>query len=132
MPPVKVITIDKQTITEKDLKNKFNLFVVLFNPLCDHCQTLMVEMGKHVDEFPKNKVVFMAEKSMIDHLEFFKNVTRYTDYPHIMVGADSANFTGNAFIYQSMPQVNIYDKDRKLVKIFSGLTTTDSLKQYFK
>ena len=72
----------------------------------------------------------MAAPSMIDYLEFYNNVTRYSKYPKMVVGVDSANYIGKTFMYESLPQINVYDKDRKLIKVFSGETPIEKLEPY--
>jgi hypothetical protein len=50
----------------------------------------------------------------------------------MFVGADSFKVTDRLFTYQGLPQINIYNKERKLIKIFQGDIFIDSLKAYIK
>ena len=74
----------------------------------------------------------MAAPNMKDYFVFFENVTKVSKHPEINVGLDSAGFIDKTFVYQSLPQINIYDKERKLVKVFTGDVPIDSLKPYIE
>lgn len=130
MPPIYAHTLDGEKLTEKSFTKGGNLLVMLFNPTCDHCQTVTQTLEENIDKFNKTEIILMASGSLVNYLEFFNNVTRHSDYPKIKVGADSANFIGKTFVYGSLPQINIYDKNRKLVKTFMGETSIEALKPY--
>ncbi|MCB0698512.1 MAG: hypothetical protein H6551_07045 [Chitinophagales bacterium] len=130
MPPLKVILKDSSVISGKDLENASNIFVMMFNPTCEHCQEETIVLEKNIHLFDKTKVILIASPEMHSYLDFYNNVTRYTKYPSLLVGVDSARFIQNTFLYEALPQINIYNKKRKLVKIFNGDTPIDSLKPY--
>jgi hypothetical protein len=54
------------------------------------------------------------------------------EYPIMYVGTDSGDFLNNVFLYSQLPQINIYDKKRKLLKTFTGEVAIDSLKKYIQ
>lgn len=132
MPDMRVVTRDGKEITTRDLTNDANLFIMLFNPTCEHCQEETIQLEKNISLFKKSKLLLIAAPSMMTYLEFYNNVTRYSKYPNIMVGVDSMGYVDKTFIYNSLPQINIYDKDRKLLRIFSGETPIDTLKPYIE
>lgn len=132
LPPLDITTRTGEKHTEKDFKNYKNLLVMMFNPTCDHCQEETAILEKNIEQFKDTKLLLIAAPSMIDYLEFYNNVTRYSKYPEITVGVDSAGFIDKTFTYTSLPQINIYDKDRKLVKIFSGVTQFDAIESFIK
>ncbi|XZF14466.1 hypothetical protein ACTHGU_22005 [Chitinophagaceae bacterium MMS25-I14] len=130
MPPVKMVTMKGKTITAADLKNDVNLFVMLFNPTCEHCEEETEILKKNIFLFKKNKLVLMAGSMMMPYLEYFNNNHQVSEYPTMIVGVDSSHFVDNAFLYQGLPQINIYNKERKLIKIFSTDVPIDSLKPF--
>lgn len=132
LPPLSITTLKKEKYTEKDFKNYKNILVMMFNPTCDHCQEETTILEKNIDAFKDTKLLLVAAPSMIDYLEFYNNVTRHSKYPEITVGVDSAGFIDKTFNYTALPQINIYNKDRKLVKIFSGVTQFDAIEPYLK
>lgn len=132
LPKLKLTTRTGEKLTEKDFLYDGSLLVMMFNPTCDHCQAVTIDIEKNINLFRKTKVLMVAAPSMIDYLEFYNNVTRYSKYPPITVAVDSAGFIDKTFTYQSLPQINIYDKNRKLVKIFTGETAVEALKPYIE
>lgn len=130
LPELQLTTRDGSKLTEKDFANNANLFVMLFNPTCDHCQETTTILEKNIDLFDKSKILLIAAPSMIDYLEFYNNVTRYSKYPKITVGVDSAGYIDKVFRYESLPQINVYNKKRKLIKVFSGVTQIEDLKPF--
>lgn len=130
MPVMKLTTRKGKKLTEKDFNKKSNLLVMMFNPTCDHCQDQTITFEKNIDLFDKTDLVLIAAPQMIDYLEFYNNVTRYFEYPKMTVAVDSSGFIDKTFHYQALPQINVYDKNRKLIKIFTGNVEIEALKPY--
>ncbi len=133
MPPMRVVTEKGVVVaTDESVKNDANLFVMMFNPTCEHCEEMAVALGQNIALFKASQIVLMAAPTMGPYLEFFANNTKHKNYPALKVGLDSAKFIDRTFNYIMLPQINIYDKERKLIKTFSGLETIDSLKPYIQ
>lgn len=130
LPTLRIVTHDTTEYTNKDFESKSNLLVMLFNPTCDHCidETHLIE--KNIDMFDKTKILLVAAPSMMSYLQYFQNVTRYRKYPKIVLGVDSAGYIDKTFNYTTLPQINIYDKNRKLIKVFNGEVPIEDLKPY--
>lgn len=119
-------------IGKKDLENNGNLVIMMFNPTCEHCQEQTQTFEKNQDLFKKTKLVLLAAPVMSDYLDFFDNVVHYTKYPFMTVALDSSKFINKTFLYQALPQINVYNKDRRLIKVFTGEASFDSLKVYIE
>jgi len=133
MPPVKMVTMAGKKITTQDLQSDVNLLVMLFNPTCEHCEEQTEIFKKNIFLFKNTKLVMMAGPMMLPYLEYFNNNHKVSEYPGtIMLGVDSSSFIEKAFMYQTLPQINVYDKERKLVRIFNGNVPIDTLKQYIQ
>jgi hypothetical protein len=132
LPPIRLVTGDGKVITQKEVANDANLFVMLFNPTCEHCQEETILLAKNIYLFKKTKALLMAAEGMKDYLEYFESATHVSEYPTLQMGLDSSKFIDKTFRYLDLPQINIYDKDRNLVRIFNGDTPLDSLKQYIE
>ena len=130
LPPIRIVTHDTTVYTNEDFEGESSLLVMLFNPTCEHCHEVTHTIEKNMDMFKKTKILLVAAPSMLGYLQFFQNVTKYRSYPKIVLGVDSAGYIDKTFLYQSLPQINIYDKERKLEKIFNGEVPIDSLKPY--
>lgn len=132
MPAIKLVTRDNVVFTDRNMANKSNIFIIMFNPLCDHCQEEALMLEKNVGLFKKSNVVFMAASNMMQMLDFFESSTNISNYPKFYVGIDSSGFMTKTQRYENLPHMNIYDGDRKLIKMLNGDVPLDSLKAYIE
>ena len=119
-------------ITEDDLNNGANLFVMMFNPTCSHCQDETAIIKTNIDLFHKTQLVLIANPQMKQYLPDFVNLLHVLDYPTMHVGIDTTGFIDKVFLFQMLPQINIYNHDRKLIKTYNGEVAIDSLKKYIE
>lgn len=133
MPPLRLVNFTtKRSYTNADFANDANLFLMEFNPTCGHCQDEALLIEKNLELFSKTKIVFLAAPNMGEMFDVFENVTKVSQYPKIHVGLDSSDFITKTFRYEGLPQISIYNKERKLIKVFNGDTPIDSLKKYIE
>jgi hypothetical protein len=133
MPPMRVVDTNGRAVaTNASVQNGANLFVMMFNPTCEHCEEMTVSLEKGIGLFKQSNIVLMAAATMGPYLPYFNNTTHYMEFTSLKVGLDSDKFIDKTFNYEMLPQINIYDKERKLIKSFSGLETIDSLKPYIQ
>jgi len=130
LPEIKAVDGKLKTHTNAEFKNDHHFFVVMFNPTCGHCLTMTKLIGANSTIFKNNHILFLASAPMLPYFAGFEEDTKIHEHPEMIVAVDSANFIDLTFTYQTLPQINIYDKSRKLVKIFTGDTPLDSLKAY--
>jgi thiol-disulfide isomerase/thioredoxin len=126
---------DKQQdhyLTNDDLDNGANLFVMMFNPTCSHCQDETATIKQNISLFNKTQLVMIATPAMARYLPDFVNMLHVLDYPNMHIGVDSSGFVDKIFLYQMLPQINIYNRDRKLLKTYNGEVAIDSLKKYIE
>ena len=126
------IIIKAMNITKKDVKNNANLLVMIFNPTCGHCAVMTDTLEHYIYLFKKSKLLMITGQNMGQYLEDFESEHNTNQYPTMLIGLDSSNFTNKIFLYNQLPQINIYDKERKLIKIFQGDISIDSLKRYIQ
>jgi thiol-disulfide isomerase/thioredoxin len=137
MPPIKATiylgkAAGKEIITEKDLANDANLLIMMYNPTCGHCQEETILFEKHIYLFKQTKILLLAAPTMDQYMDFFETATKVSEYPSIKVGLDNSGFIDKTFNYSGLPQINIYDKNRKLLRMFNSDTPLDSLKPYIQ
>lgn len=130
LPPMRVIGRDSLEYHAAGVKDGHNFFLVLFNPTCGHCIRMGVAIGEHESDFKDNKVLFLAGGQMMPYMKSFFEQTKLDQHPGIKVGIDSAQAVDRLFSYKTLPQINIYDKNRVLIKSFYGDTPLDSLRRY--
>jgi len=130
LPDLKIVDTLNNVYTEKDFRSRHNFFLFMFNPTCGHCIQMAKLVGDHYSLFQDVKIAFMAGPQMLPYIHSFYQATHIEKYPDIIVGVDSAYAIEKVYNYQTLPQINIYDKKRQLIKVFHGDTPLDSLKRY--
>jgi hypothetical protein len=118
------------TVTSNNFTNKGNLFVMMFSPTCEHCENETGLLEKNIGLFKEGKLVLMTNPKFKEYLPTFMKKLNTMQYPQLSVGLDDSDFIKETFLYQPLPQINIYNSQRKLIKTFSGDTPIDSLKPY--
>lgn len=130
LPPMRVIDTLKHEYTETDFRNKNHFFVFLFNPTCGHCIKMAKLVSDHHEVFSKNNVLFLAGPAMMPYLASFYQASGVGNTPEIKVGIDSASTIDRLYNYQTLPQINVYDKNRRLIRVMQGDVSLDTLKHY--
>jgi len=129
---VKKVVVPSKNVTQDNVKSNANLLVMVFNPNCGHCELQTDTLERYLHLFKKSKLVLICAPSMGTYLESFEKMTNCYKYPKILVGMDSTAFIRKVYLYKDMPQINIYNKDRKLIRTFIGGASMDSLKHYIQ
>ncbi len=135
MPLMRVVTVDSnaKVFTHKSVDNGANLLVMMFNPQCGHCEDQAELLVKNIGVFKQSKLVMMVVPEMGIYLPNFIRSFRLNEYPEVIkVGVDSGGFIKNTFLYQALPQINIYNSDRRLIKTYCGGVSMDTLMQYIQ
>lgn len=130
LPPLRVVDTGGKSYTAADLRKGNHLFLVMFNPTCGHCQQMAKLMGQHAELFSKSDVLFMAGPAVMDYMNSFYQASSIGLHPEMRVGVDSASAVDQLYNYKMLPQINVYNKERKLVKVFYGDVPLDSLKMF--
>lgn len=132
LPPLHIYTRDGLHLTEKDLAGDGYLILMLFNPTCDHCEEQTRLFKEHLSAFKKTRLALLAAGSMVPHLGYFSQITQTADVPELIIGVDSADYIDQTFQQVTLPQINVYNSERKLVDVFLGSTPLDSLQKYIE
>ncbi len=121
-----------EIFTTKNLSPEKNLVVMVYNPTCGHCQEEAILFRNNKDLFNTAEILLVADTAMKEYIDFFHNTTKVFDTPELKMMLDNCEYIKKTFRYQSLPQLNIYNKEKKLVKVFVGDTPLDSLKHYIQ
>lgn len=130
LPTLRLVDTLNKVYTEKDFESKHNFFLFMFNPTCGHCIQMAKLVGDNKDKFKDIKIAFMAGPQMTPYLSSFYQASNIAVAPEIKVGVDSAYAIEKIYNYLSLPQLNIYDKNRKLIKVYHSDVPLDSLMKY--
>lgn len=132
LPEFRVMTLKGDIITNANVKNDANLFVMIFNPTCEHCAAMTVAIEKSSALFKKSKVLMVIPRSLESELGTFEKGAGTDKYPMLVIGSDTSRLIDKLYNYENIPHINIYDHERKLIKTLNGQETIDSLKPYIE
>lgn len=119
--------------TDKFFAANAPLIVMMFNPTCGHCESQTDEFIRVADRFKDTKLILLANPQMKAYLpNFITNHKIKEQATYMTLGVDSQEFIKNTFLYQALPQINVYGADRKLIKAYSGNVPMDTLLQYIQ
>ena len=132
LPPINIWRMDGKFLTNDSLANQASLIIMLFNPTCEHCEEMGKTFRKNITLFNKTNLVLVAPQGMSEYLDGFVKTIGSKNEEKIQIGIDSSGFVNQTFLYKSLPQINIYNKDRKLEKLFFGDVPIESLRKYIE
>lgn len=132
MPELRIVDRAGLSYSALDFTEDKNAFLILFNPTCGHCLDLAQLIMKNKTSFEDNTVMMMAAAEMMSFLPQFAGEANWEDGANFILGVDSAHVVEELFNYQILPQINIYDKNHKLIKSLYGDVSMPELEGYLK
>ena len=118
-PPVKLVLPGNAIFTKDDLPKKKPVMLMIFSPMCEHCQHETEELIKNMEQFSKSSIV-MATMMPYDSMMSFREKYKLAAYDNIIVGQDTQFFLPTFFMINSLPFLAFYDKKGKLISVFEG------------
>lgn len=118
-PPVKLVLPGNETFTKADLPKKKPVMLMVFSPMCEHCQKETEEMIKNIDKFSKS-IIVMATMMPYDSMMSFREKFKLAGYDNIIVGQDTQFFLPVYYMISNLPFLAFYDKKGKLISVFEG------------
>lgn len=131
LPQFNIETTKGKTLTNKDLKSENHLFLVFFNPDCGHCVEVTRLFCNNANLFKHSKVVFLPyESKMSAHFNDFIKSTKLNEHPEFILGVNKTKSVRKLTRIGMYPQINIYDQNQQIIKIFNGNISLNKLKAY--
>jgi thiol-disulfide isomerase/thioredoxin len=143
IPNFKVRLNNGKTVVNKDFAKYEQVMFVLFNPSCGHCLDFAKEVAQDKTPYKKTAIIFIAARGMESYLQGFLVETGLDDRKdkNILVGTDQTPKVGDGFemsefLFQlfefRLPQINIYDKERKMICRKLGEVRMEEVKPFLK
>lgn len=131
-PPVKLLMADSSSYFTKDmLPKKTPVFLIVFNPECDHCQHETEEILKNIDRF-KNIRIVMATMAELRLMKDFIQHYNLGEYENITVGRDTNYFLMTFFHMHNMPFLAFYNRKKELISVFEGSMPVEKVLEELK
>ncbi len=130
LAPLRIVNAQQHVITNEDFHTKNHIFLVMFSPTCDHCLNMGEMFEQHASLFKNSLVVFMTSEKMKNDLSYFAEETKINRHPEFILGYDSNNSLNKLYTYGTLPQINIYDSNKKLVATYKGENPLEVFQKY--
>ena len=115
--PFHMVDDANQMFTDEDLPEGKPILLVLFNPMCDHCQRVAKAILANRAKFSNVTIVFTCGMNLLGELKNFKEQSGIVNVPNFKVCGSSEEYTGQLFMSKGIPQMMTYNKDR-IFKMF--------------
>ena len=131
LPSFHFVTYKENFITESNLPKGRPTIMALFNPNCDHCLKATLAIKEKMESFYNVNIVLVTSIINFGELKDFVMNAELARYSNVFVCATQDSYISKTFMPNwILPQVMVYNKDRKLKKIFYETVQTDSLLHY--
>ena len=127
IPPFKMAIGNNKVFNIESLPKGKPLILIYFDPDCDHCQKLMDDIFKNVNEFKKAEMV-MATFKPISELVKFEKKYKASKYPNIRVGSEATTYYLRLYYdVTTLPFTALYDKKGNLTFTYREETPVSDL-----
>jgi thiol-disulfide isomerase/thioredoxin len=132
MPVIRLQQLDTLMFTTTNANKDKNIILMLFNPSCGHCIDQTKLFIKNMADFNDCQFILSTGENMFEYLPQFAKSVGYTQNTDMIVGVDVDYATTAIFAFEGIPQIMIYDKQRKLVDVFYKDTSIQKIKNALK
>ena len=117
-PSINLLLPGRALFTKDDLPKK-PVMLMIFSPMCEHCQQETKELLKNIDKFSQSTIV-MTTMMPYDSMMTFREKYKLASYDNIIVGQDYKYQLPNFFVISNLPFLAFYDKKGKLISSAQG------------
>lgn len=126
-PPFKFLLPDSVSAFKKTmLPAKRPVFLMVFNPACDHCKHETEELIGRIEDFRKIEVV-MITMAPLAEIRAFVEQYGLAQYKNIVVAQDTQFTLPSFFQMRNFPYLAFYDRNLKLIDTFEGNLPMDKV-----
>jgi hypothetical protein len=128
LPSFDMWSLDSLTLIHaKDLAAGKPILVIYVRPDCPHSQFEARELVKNIALFQGFRIYFLTGTSLAT-AKSFEHFFHLDQYPGLItVGKDNGHSFARAFRLNSVPFLALYNKDKRLLKIYHGEVPADHL-----
>jgi thiol-disulfide isomerase/thioredoxin len=129
LPAFNLLLVDSTTLfNTKDIPSGEPIVLMYFSPDCEHCQHQTEEILKNMDSLRNVRFVLLTALPF-DKMKNFYYYYKLGNYKNITIGKDQDYYFSRHYGSQYVPYLAIYDRHKKLVKVFDGGTKVSTLIQ---
>lgn len=130
IPPFAIKRTNGKVVSNAVLQKGKPVLVAIFSPECEHCERALDTL--HQDTALKSiQAIWVTQAVHEAKLKPFMIRTGFDKDPLFRnMGTEQSNLVFSIYTYGLLPQFNVYSRQHKLVKTFTGIFPLDSLKMY--
>lgn len=118
--------------TTKDITYNKPLILIYFAPDCEHCQALIKNILKRINEFKKSQILLASFESLED-VSKFEIAYGLKSHPNIKTGVEKPVFFFRYYYHlENTPFTALYDKHKKYIISYQKQTPIDDLLKHLK
>lgn len=127
LPDFSIQLTNGKLFTAKNLSHNNPLIIIYFAPDCEHCQVLMKNALKRINEFKKSQILLVSFESLQQVTNFEKDYG-LKSYTNIKIGIEKPVFFFRYYYHlENTPFTVLYDKHGKYIISYKMQTTVDDL-----
>lgn len=127
IPDFTIQLTNGQLFNSKDLSRNKPVIIIYFAPDCEHCQLLMKNVLKRINEFKKSQIILVSFESLQQVIDFEKQYG-LKSYPFIKTGIEKPVFFFRYYYHlENTPFTALYDKHGKYIISYKTQTPVDDL-----
>lgn len=127
LPEFTVQLTNGKLLTKKDISHTKPFILIYFAPDCGHCQALISELLKRINECKKSQILLVSFESLQDVAKFEKDYD-LKSHPNIQTGIEKPVFFFRYYYHlENTPFTALYDKQGKYVISYKTQTPVDDL-----
>lgn len=120
IPAFRLMLLDSSTVFNTyDIKEGHPVLFMFFGADCDHCEQLTKSIVEHMDSLKHVQICLLTLSPMSATRDFYQKMN-LKRYKNIMVGMDFEYFFTKFYKAYYVPFLAIYDRNKKLVRVFDG------------
>ena len=132
MPDFTIQLTNGKLFTAKDLSHDKPVIIIYFAPDCEHCQLLIKNVLKRINEFKKSQIILVSFESLQQVSDFEKQYGLKL-YPFIKTGIEKPVFFFRYYYHlENTPFTALYDKHGKYIISYQKETPVDDLLKHLK
>jgi len=127
LPEFKMLLTDSVSLFEaKNLASGKPTILLFFKPDCSHCRKETKEILEHLQSL-KDAQILMLSNAEIPDIRIFSMHFKLDQYKNFTIGRDYERSFYKIFHPSSVPFMAIYDRQKKLLKIYSDDVDIESV-----
>lgn len=122
LPVFNILLVDSVTVL-----NTYNIekgkptALMFFDPDCKHCKATTKQLIEKIDSIKNIQFYLLSARHDMSMIRNFYEHYHLADYPNILgVGMDTEFFFFSFYKVKFVPDIALYDENKKLIKLFEG------------